>query len=300
MAIKAAPKKMCLHCSKTFTLDAFYPNRAWTAEQGVDIYCKNCVKSMVHTKEQFRKYCWENNRVYTERIWELAQNKAMALMANNQTFINEKTSKTKRDEMFLASTIRQAFRMMNLVECYRFEDHSDSVGNPIPFNAQSLAGTLVQTEDGESTLDDTRKYYDAEWNGTYSKRELEYLNGYYQRLSESFMLDDVSAQDYARKVAKASLEADTRYELMRTGKATSKEWREAQDIFDQLSKSSAFNAAQRKDRGADANQALSEIIANIVINHQAEKPMVTFPPDDVDKILSDFRHTGDAIGDKGR
>ena len=44
----------------------------------------------------------------------------------------------------------------------------------------------------------------------------------------------------------------------------------------------------------------AKIIANIVINHQAEKPMVTFPPDDVDKILSDFRHTGDAIGDKGR
>ena len=96
-------------------------------------------------------------------------------------------------------------------------------------------------------------------------------------------------------MAKASLEADTRYEMMRTGRCDSKAWREAQDLFDSLSKSSAFTAAQRKDRGSDNNKVLAEIIADIEINHHASMPKVTYPKDDIDKILDDFRHTEDAI-----
>ena len=82
---------------------------------------------------------------------------------------------------------------------------------------------------------------------------------------------------------------------MRDGKISSKEWREAQDMFDSLSKSSALTAAQRKDRGNESNKVLCEIIQEIEVNHHAMIPQVTFPPDDIDRILEDFRHTEKAI-----
>ena len=109
------------------------------------------------------------------------------------------------------------------------------------------------------------------------------------------MLDDVNIQDYARKVAKASLEADTRYNNMRIGKCTSKEWKEAQDMFDGLSKSANFAACQKKDRGSAGNEVLCEIIQNIEIHHRADMPQVFFPPDDIDRIIADFAHTDYAI-----
>ena len=137
--------------------------------------------------------------------------------------------------------------------------------------------------------------YSKVWNGMFTQRELEYLDNYYEKLNDSFNLDDISAQDYARKVAKASLEADTRYDAMRAGKLDSKSWREAQDIFDSLSKSSAFTAAQRKDRGNESNKVLCEIIQEIEVNHHAMIPRVIFLPDDIDRILEDFRHTEESI-----
>lgn len=38
----------------------------------------------------------------------------------------------------------------------------------------------------------------------YTQRELDYLNDYYERLEEGFVLDNQNIQDYARKAAKAS------------------------------------------------------------------------------------------------
>ena len=82
---------------------------------------------------------------------------------------------------------------------------------------------------------------------------------------------------------------------MRAGQCSQKEWQEAQDVFDKLSKSANFAACQKKDKGATNNEVLCEIIRNIEINHQADMPKVTFPKDDIDRILADFSHTDRAI-----
>lgn len=288
-------KKRCIHCNKVWDVTEFMPNRAWGAQQNCDLYCRQCTKAMVVDKTSFRKYMWENNRMYTEAIWDTAKTKAKRVLANNVEYNRKSTSEARRNEIAEQVTATQALSVMNLTQYYHFNDNADPTGNLDPFDENSLNGSIVETTEGIEAMNDSRKYWDAVWNGTYTKRELEYLNNYYDRLQDSFSLDDISAQDYARKVAKASLEADTRYTLMRDGKISSKEWREAQDVFDSLSKSSALTAAQRKERGQDTMKSLAEIIAEIEINHHAVMPQVTFPPDDIDKILSDFRHTSEAI-----
>ena len=144
-------------------------------------------------------------------------------------------------------------------------------------------------------VDDGARIYSPVWNGMFTRREIEYLDAYYQRLENDFVLDDISIQDYARKIAKASLEADNRYDMMRTGKCTSKEWQEAQNIFDGLSKSASFAACQKKDKNNGGNMVLCEIIQNIEVNHQAAIKNTEWPKDIVDMVLENFRHTDIAI-----
>ena len=288
-------KKRCIHCNKVWDITEFLPNRAWGAQQNCDLYCRQCTRAMVVDKTSLRKYMWENNRLYSETIWEVAVNKAKRVLANNAEYNKKSLPASRRKEIEDQVTAAQALSLINLAQYYHYNDNADPTGNLAPFDEGSPNGSIVDTVDGAEALTDSRKYWDAVWNGTYTKRELDYLNNYYDRLQDSFSLDDISAQDYARKVAKASLEADTRYTLMRDGKISSKEWREAQDVFDSLSKSSALTAAQRKDRGNESNKVLCEIIQEIEVNHHAMIPQVSFPPDDIDRILEDFRHTEKSI-----
>lgn len=291
-------KKRCLACNRVFDLTNFYSNRAWAAQQNCDIYCTTCAKAMVHDKTSLRKYMWENNRLYSESMWEAAEKRARRTLANNAEYNKKTTSATRRKELEDQIIANSALTLMSLPAYYHFNDNADEMGNLDPFDENSLDGTMVTAQDGEEAINDTRKIWDPVWNGMYSKRELDYLNHYYEGLQDSFSLDDISSQDYARKVAKASLEADTRYDLMRAGKLDSKSWKEAQDVFDSLSKSSALTAAQRKDSRSDNIASLSEIIMEVEVHHHAVTPQVTFPDDDVDKILNDYAHVQRAISNE--
>lgn len=292
---KASSIKMCLKCKGVFPLTEFYKNRGWSEQNGVDLYCKECARKMCFDKDTMRQYCWENNRLWRDEMWDAAEKRAMRVLVNNEEWLNEKTSGKKKEEIRNRSICNQFFFVMNLQNFYSMIDNTDEEGNIRDFNPDSTDGSLIRTEDGEAVADDGARIYSATWNGMFTRREIEYLDAYYKRLEDDFVLDDISIQDYAKKIAKASLEADNRYDLMRTGRCTSKEWQEAQNIFDSLSKSAAFAACQKKDKGSANNQALCEIIQCVEIEHHADMPIVTFPPDDIDRILADFAHTDVAI-----
>lgn len=292
---KPSAVKMCLRCQKVKPLTDFYSNKSWADQNGRDLYCKDCAREMCVDRDTMRQYMWENNRLWLDAIWESAEKRAMRVLANNAEYLSEKTSKKKKEEVKNRAICNQAFFTMNLANFYAYHDNSDEEGNIRDFNPDSMDGSLIQTDSGDQVANEGAKIYSAVWNGMFTQREIQYLDEYYDRLDSEFVLDDVNIQDYARKVAKASLEADTRYNNMRIGKCTSKEWKEAQDMFDGLSKSANFAACQKKDRGSVSNEVLCEIIQNIEIHHRAEMPQVFFPPDDIDRIIADFAHTDDAI-----
>ena len=105
----------------------------------------------------------------------------------------------------------------------------------------------AQDADGaEETQAQEEQVYSKVWNGYYTQREIDYLDEYYAQLEEGFVLDNQNIRDYARKAAKASLDADIKYNRMRQGKASVAEWEKAQAIFDNLSKSANFAACKRK------------------------------------------------------
>ena len=242
---------------------------------------------MVHCKDDARKYCWDNNRVWNDKIWDAAHNKAMYMLANNKEYLSKNTSKKRKDEIELAFTSTQFFAVMNTAPLYRFVENRDDEYDP-----DSVAGT---TQELGTTREDDELVWSDEWNGMYKKRELRYLDDYFQRLQDEFVIDNVNREDYARRVAKASLEADNKYQKMRQGTGTAKEWQEAQSVFDMLSKSASFAESQRKEVTNTSMNALSTIIMDIELNHHNEMPKVTFEKDDIDLILKDFGFTGEAI-----
>ena len=288
-------KKRCILCNQVKNVIDFAANRAWTVQQNCDLYCKQCAKAIVHDKDTLRKYMWENNRLYSEAIWESATKIAKRNLLNHAEYNKKSTTAARRKEIENEYIAHSALITMNLPQYYRYNENTDINGNLDQFDPNSLQGMIVETEDGKEVMASDPPRYSKVWRGTFTKREIEYLDDYYNRLNDSFNLDDVSMQDYARKVAKASLDADNMYDDYRAGKCTQKQWMDAQNVFDNLSRSSAFTAAQRKERSSDNLKSVAEIIAEIDINHHAVMPNVTFPPDDIDKIREDFRHIEKAI-----
>ena len=74
------------------------------------------------------------------------------------------------------------------------------------------------------------------------------------------------------------------------------EWKEAQAIFDNLSKSANFAACRRKPGDMAGLGSLGAIVARVEMSGELDMPKVEFPPDDIDRIIEDFRHTIAAIG----
>ena len=224
-------------------------------------------------------------------MWEAAKKQSMYRLANNAEYVSKRTSAKRKEELENQMAAVGFFTVMNSPAYYHFVENETPEGR-VAFNAESVAGTALETE---TTRADEEFVWSDEWNGMYKRRELKYLDDYMKRLQDEFVIDNVNREDYARRVAKASLEADNKYQKMRQGTGTAKEWQDAQNVFDMLSKSASFAESQRKESSNSAMNALSTIIMDIELNHHADCPKVSFPPDQVDKILHDFGFTGEAI-----
>ena len=290
MAKKIA-EKMCLKCREIKPVTEFYANRGWSQQLFCDTVCKDCAHDIVVDKDSARRYCWENNRVWNDAMWETAKKRAASSLATNQEYLSKKTKQARKNEIELAMTAAQFFGVFNMNVYYQFVENETEEGR-MPYNPESLAGTTLETA---MTRADEEQVWSDEWGGMYTKRELRYLDGYMDRLRDEFVLDNVNREDYARRVALASLDANNKFQKMRQGTGTAKEWQDAQNVFDAMSKSASFAESQRKEVVNSKLTALDLIIMDIELNHHNELPKVTFEKDDIDKILHDFGFTGEAI-----
>lgn len=108
--------------------------------------------------------------------------------------------------------------------------------------------------------------YNHTWRGSFTASQIQALEEIYEQYEEDFVLDNVSMRDYARKVAKASLNADIAEDRMRRGEISASDYKEAQRIFDDLSKSSNFAACKRKPGEASGMGSLGDIILKLEVN----------------------------------
>ena len=284
MARKKTASKLCVKCNQIKPLESFAANQKWASQQYRDAWCEECVRKHCIDKETVKEYCYFNNRVLKETAWEAAKKKAQYSLANNKVWLNPMTSpEDKKREEDLA-TARSFLGLRNVQYAYEY--------------VENLRVTN-QTEDvvvHELTDDKEKPYYDTTWQGWFTHEQVAWMNDRYKQYEEDFVLDNVNMQDYTRKVIKASLNADLAEDRMRRGQGTAKDYKEAQQIFDDLSKSSNFAACRRKPGESAGMGSLGEIILRLETQGYLDENPYTFPDDDVDKVIAAYQYTLKSIG----
>ena len=293
------PSKLCVHCDAIKPLNEFYGNMEWSTQSYHDAWCKECARKCT-TIEAVREYCHMNNRHWSDVYWDAAGEKAKYVLANDAEYLSDKVSAKRKREIRDACIARQWFGMMNHKAYYQYEEHvgSDGVFSPgLTDQAieDSKQGILLAPEIG---MTDQKKYSKV-WRGYYMQSEIEALDEIYEKLEEDFVLDNENMRDYARKVAKASFDADRAGDRYRSGQITLKEYRDAMDMFDNLSKSSNFAACRRKPGESSGLGNLGEIILRVELSGALNENPYNFPEDQIDQIIHDFEHTLVAVGARG-
>lgn len=212
--------------------------------------------------------------------------KAQYSLATNADYLNGKNTEERRQAIANAAACKAFFGMMNMLGIYQYVDN---VNRP---DTQTAADS---DEDGGEKLE-----YSKKWRGRFTHDQIEELEATYAQYEEDFVLDNENLRDYAKKVAKASLNADIAEDRMRRGEGSASEYKEAQKMFDDLSKSANFAACRRKPGESSGLGTLGEIILRLETSGELNDRGFTFPEDDIDKIINDFRHTIIAVGAEGR
>ena len=284
--VTTKPTKMCLRCSQVKENSEFYANKDWLDQLGKDIWCKECVNKLA-SKDEVREYFWENHREWSERIWAAAKNKATKLAANNLTF--QKAKEERRKSILEKLTIQQIPSVMCLPTFYKYID-TDKDGRSLSYEEAKAQGVLVEEEDEDDRI------YSKEFNGYFKPSELEYLNNYYSGLENDFTLDTENLRDYARKLAKASLQADKAQDDFMAGKCDFNVVKDANTLFDMLSKSANFAACKRKPGENGGLGSWSELTLKLESTGHPCIRKIEWEKDDVDKTLEEFRYIVEALG----
>jgi len=141
--------------------------------------------------------------------------------------------------------------------------------------------------------DDTRTY-NEEWNGRYTKSDIDYLNKYYQGLNNDFKIITTNHKDYAKKIAQASLAVNKAYQDMLDGiSGADKRYKDLQSTFDTLSKSAQFSESQR---GAnDVSLGCFGVLFDKVENKKWIPIHTPVEKDDYDKLIDYFASINKSI-----
>lgn len=275
-------RKTCMRCGKPKDIKEFYDNPNLD-DTGVDAWCKSCLGKCA-TREDVARYMWENGRDFTKEIWKLAVDRAEPILAKNAVY--QKSSKDKQKALLEKAAAGQVQYVMKTD--YHYVD-TDGVSYE-EAKAQGLFN------DPKAEEKDEEKVYSKEFHGEFTKDELEYLEDYVADLSEDFDIETRADKDYARKMAKASLIHDNALNDYLAGEADIETVNKAAASFDMIAKSGNLAPSKKKKDDSKSIGSWSELTLYLEMNGHPCTRQVTWPLDDVDKTVMEFRHIVTAMG----
>lgn len=176
---------------------------------------------------------------------------------------------------------------------YKFEDHS----NDMIQSYQEAKQEGMVKEDKPETKDPDIKTYSEEFNGYFKPDELRYLREYYDGLARDFNLSDTNLIDTAKKLAKASLQADRVQDKYMAGQAPLQDVKDAMSLFDLLSKSGNFSASKRKEEDKATESSFSEITAYCETHGHPCIKKIEWEKDVVDQTIDSFYYLAQSMRD---
>ena len=182
-------------------------------------YCKYCVENMI-------------DRNNLETVYDVLKLLDIPFIINVWNDVCRK-KKSNYMEYYLKEMNGKEYKDKKYEDSVFILNEEDSVENEIPKSVQGM-------------IDDEEMIWSPEWNGNYTAKDLEYLNNYYNGLTDDFKIVTTNHKDYAKKIAQASLFQSKAYQNLLKGEdGADLAYEKATKMFDQLSKSAQFAESQR-------------------------------------------------------
>ena len=286
-----AQTRLCLHCNQTRPLSNFFSNRDWVDNGKKDKWCKQCI-AKIRTKDEMRRYFWENNREWKENVWENALKQAELQAAKSTVY---QKSNADRQAVLLESIACPIMpSLMQRTMNYKFEDHYN---NPYSndYDQAKQNGEIVELNP-KTKQDKNLKVYNQFFNGEFKPAEIEYLEKLYNDFAHDFNLSDVSLKDNAKKLAKASLLVDKVQNDYMAGRCSLQDVKDAIAQYDLLMKTGNFAACKRKLDDAGGMGSWSELTLYLETHGFTCDKLVQWPKDDVDKTIEEFKYIVESLG----
>ena len=214
----------------------------------------------IKAKDFIRLFILELILVQKESVFDLWDDETVDLPNNYMTLLDEVTS----DEV-------KKVKYQNL----KWED-------------SILEETDTKVEIKENSAYNDIPEWNEEWQGEYTKKDIEYLNNYIDGLKKDFDISTINHMDYAKEIAKTSLLKSKAYAIMLKEPTDDniKSYKNLVSMFDNLSKSAQFAESQR---GAnDVGLGSFGQIFDAVEKHNWVPTYVPEDKDMYDKLLDQF------------
>ena len=286
-----AQTRMCIHCGQTKPLSNFLSNRDWVSNGNKDAWCKQCL-AKIRTKDEMRRYFWENNRMWKENVWENALKQAELEAAKSTVY--QKSNEDRRAVLLESIACPIMPSLFKLTQNYKYEEHKKDA-NTNDYDEAKENGQIVESEPYRAK-DKNLKIYDEFFNGEFKPAELEYLKNYYKGLEQDFDLSDTSLRDNAKKVAKASLLADKAQNDYMSGKCNLQDVKDAIAQYDLLMKTGNFAACKRKPEDRVGLGSWAEICFQLETTGHTMQRKIEWEKDDVDRTIEEFAYIAESLG----
>jgi hypothetical protein len=216
----------------------------------------------------------------------------------------KKLDDSNKYKYLLDLKIKTYLGKMNLYYQFTNEVQYHNVNNNKNSNNESTENKIENNKKNDNTQknntedDPYTKYYSHVWLGSYTLSEIKALEKLFKGLQRDFKIENESHIDYAKKVCKASLAMDQAFSDMLIDIPGSKErYVTCQKIFDGLSQSAKFAEKTRSENDTVGLGSLGEVIKTLEYQGFLQKK-ITFPKDEIDNIINDFRWILTSIGEE--
>lgn len=293
---RRAVHKVCSECGREQPITNFYTNKNFMTQMNRDRWCKSCIKEKCVDEKSFRYYLYQNNRSWKPELWAEAVKTAMQdlnLMVEFTQMTDAEAQQREIDKRAVAC----ACAVMNKPQFYKYVDN-ESRNFEIDIE-QHVEAEKVQERDSKDPYYNVQ-IYSAKWNGAYTQFEIDTMDDYLEKIVQARGVEDEIALDYAKKFVAQSALVNRLHSVARTcpTKENIAAYKEATATLEVISKAANIAPAYKK---ADTTVGLGSlgVFIKLMENGQRMGEVPVFPPDQIDGIRKDFRHTVAAVEGAG-
>ena len=280
--MKIVEKKRCLSCGESKPLSHFYISHSPLHYDKKVPWCKNCIKKNVLN---------EDGSFNTDKLKEVMRQIDKPYYLDN--IQSARNQLIKEDSQIDYDTVDQygekifQFYMKNLqtLRQLKSKNFTDSEKDGfVQKNSAILDNKNPSANVENNTVINGKKIYSTKWRGEYTQNDINDLDKYLLDLQRDFNIVRTNHIDYAKKIAKASLQMDKAFnDMMNNIPGADAKYKVAKETFDTLSKSAKFSESTRDT--SDIGASNFSKIASLVENHNWIPEHKPLEKDTIDEMI---------------